>query len=177
MKSLPIKIIYISMLAFAFGSSGNQRQVLPDFSLKLIAENLEGPVGMGVANDGSNRLFIIEQKGSIRIIKNGKLLPTPFLDISKKTDHGNFFYSEKGLLGIAFHPKYKTNGKFYIFYSTSTSTKKMDNKSVIAEYTVAVPSADVAGNTSRILLEIDEPEFNHNGGCLAFGADGFLYIG
>src|SRR5947207_2071753 len=106
-------------------------------SLKLIADDLEGPIGMAVANDGSNRLFVIEQEGKIRIIKDGKLLPQPFLDITSIVDHGSGFYSEKGLLGLAFHPQYKSNGKFYVYYSSPTKEKGMDNKSVIAEYTVS----------------------------------------
>jgi len=146
-------------------------------SLKIIADGLEGPIGMATANDGSNRLFVIEQEGKIRVIKNGKLQAQPFLDITSIVDHGSGFYSEKGLLGLAFHPQYKTNGKIYMYYSAPTSAKGMDNKSVIAEYTVSTSNADVANTTGRILLEIQEPEFNHNGGQLAFGNDGYLYIG
>ncbi len=146
-------------------------------SLKLIASDLEGPVGMAVGNDGSHRLFVIEQEGRIRIIKNGNLLPQPFLDITSMVDHGSAMYSEKGLLGIAFHPQYKTNGKFYVYYSAPTSVKGMDNKSVIAEYSVSSSNPDAATNNGRIVLEIQEPESNHNGGCLQFGPDGFLYIG
>ncbi|MCY7410798.1 MAG: PQQ-dependent sugar dehydrogenase [Chitinophagales bacterium] len=145
-------------------------------SLKLIASNLEGPIGMAVPNDGSKRLFVIEQEGKIRIIFNGQLLPVPFLDVSSKLDHLNNTYSEKGLLGLAFHPQYKTVGKFYIYYSAPTSTKGMDNKSVIAEYTVS-SNKDIANTAGKIILEIEEPESNHNGGQLAFGPDGYLYIG
>src|SRR6266446_6337198 len=135
-------------------------------SLKIIAEGLEAPIGMAVANDGSNRLFVIEQEGKIRIVKDGKLLSQPFLDITSHVDHGSSMYSEKGLLGLAFHPQYKSNGKFYVYYSSPTSTKAMDNKSVIAEYTVSTSNPDLANTTGRILLEIEEPEFNHNGGQL-----------
>jgi len=120
---------------------------------------------------------VIEQEGKIRIIKEGKLLPQPFLDITSIIDHGSAMYSEKGLLGIAFHPQYKSNGKFYVYYSAPTSVKGMDNKSVIAEYTVSSSNPDVANAGGRILLEIQEPESNHNGGCLQFGQDGYLYIG
>src|SRR5262249_40243927 len=110
-------------------------------------------------------------------IKDGKLLPPPFLDITSIVDHGSAMYSEKGILGIAFHPQYKTNGKFYVYYSASTNVKGMDNKSVIAEYTVSTSNSDLANSTGRIILEIQEPESNHNGGCLQFGPDGYLYIG
>lgn len=146
-------------------------------SLKLVASDLEAPVGMSVANDGTNRLFVIEQPGVIRIIKNGTLLSAPFLDITSIVDHGSNLYSEKGLLGLAFHPQYKTNGKFYVYYSAATTVKGMDHKSVIAEYKVSASSADAATASGRVLLEIQEPESNHNGGCMQFGPDGYLYIG
>ena len=160
-------------------SNGSVKESPPAYSLslKLIASDLEGPVGMAVGNDGSNRLFVIEQEGRIRIIKNGNLLPQPFLDITSIVDHGSAMYSEKGLLGLAFHPQYKSNGKFYIYYSAPTSVKGMDNKSVIAEYSVSSSNPDAANTNGRIVLEIQEPESNHNGGCLQFGPDGFLYIG
>lgn len=85
-------------------------------------------------------------------------------------------YSEKGLLGIAFHPSYRSNGKFYIYYSAPTVTNGMDHKSVIEEYTVSA-NADVANASGRLILEIQQPESNHNGGQLCFGPDGFLYVG
>jgi glucose/arabinose dehydrogenase len=85
-------------------------------------------------------------------------------------------YSEKGLLGLAFHPDYKNNGKFYVYYSAPTSVKGMDHQSVIAEYT-APSNIDKASSDERIILEIQEPESNHNGGQLCFGPDGYLYIG
>jgi glucose/arabinose dehydrogenase len=145
-------------------------------SLKLIASDLEGPIGMAVANDGTGRLFVIEQEGRIRIISKGQLLSIPFLDVSSKLDRMNSSYSEKGLLGLAFHPQFKTNGKFYIYYSAPTSTNGMDHKSVVSEYS-ALGNTDAANTSEKIILEIEEPESNHNGGQLAFGPDGFLYIG
>jgi glucose/arabinose dehydrogenase len=146
-------------------------------SLKIWAENLEAPVGMAVANDSSNRLFIIEQQGSIRLIKNGQMLPKPFLDLRQQTDYGNIFYSEMGLLGMAFHPAFKSNGKFYVYYSASSENKDNHHKSVISEYTVSSSDPDRANPNGRKIMEIKQPESNHNGGQLAFGPDGFLYIG
>src|SRR4030095_7048326 len=145
-------------------------------SLKLIASGLKGPVGLASPDDGSERLFIIEQTGAVRIIKKGQLLEKPFIDLASKLDELNSFYSEKGLLGIAVHPEYKSNGKFYLYYSVSTATKGMDHKSVIAEYTVS-SNTDIANTTPRTILEIEEPESNHNGGQLCFGPDRYLYIG
>ncbi len=144
--------------------------------LTRVADGLEAPVGLEVANDGSNRLFVVEQRGKIRIIKNGILLHEPFLDVSNQLAKMNPLYSEKGLLGLAFHPKYRTNGKFYIYYSAPTTVRGMDHKSVLSElYVSAHP--DRANPSQRELLEIEQPESNHNGGQLAFGPDGFLYIG
>jgi glucose/arabinose dehydrogenase len=131
---------------------------------------------MAAPEDGSGRLFVIEQQGKIRIIKSGQLLPGTFLDISSKMEGPGNFYSEKGLLGLAFHPEYRSNGKFYIYYSGPPIKKGMDNTSVIAEYTVS-SNADIANTNGKVLLQIDEPEWNHNGGQLCFGPDGYLYMG
>lgn len=171
-------IIFFLLLSCSF-TARNENEEAPAYSLslKLVASDLEAPVGMAVANDGTNRLFVIEQKGAIRIIKNGALTSSPFRDITSIVDHGSNTYSEKGLLGLAFHPQYKSNGRFYVYYSSATTVKDMDHKSVIAEYTVSPSNADVAVNKGRVILEIQQPESNHNGGCLQFGKDGYLYIG
>ncbi len=142
-----------------------------------VAEMLTAPVGMAVANDGSNRLFVLEQPGRIRIIKNGKLLTQPFLDVTNKVDELNIGYSEKGLLGMAFHPQYKHNGLFYIYYSAPSSVSGSDHNSIIAAYKVSASNVDIADTAETIVLSIEEPESNHNGGQLAFGPDGNLYIG
>ena len=144
---------------------------------KIMAGILTSPVGMAVANDGSKRLFILEQPGRIRIMKNGELLAQPFLDITAIVDELNIGYSEKGLLGLAFHPRYKDNGLFYIYYSAPSNTKGSDHQSIVAAYKVSALNADVADTTASIVLSIEEPESNHNGGQLAFGPDGNLYIG
>lgn len=149
-----------------------------DFTIKTTPyiTGLTAPVGLTVANDGSNRLFVLEQPGRIRIIKNGKLVEQPFLDITSKVDELNTGYSEKGLLGLAFHPQYKTNGRFFVYYSAPSADKNYDHKSVIAEFKTSSINADVADTAEQFILTIDEPESNHNGGQLAFGNDGYLYI-
>jgi glucose/arabinose dehydrogenase len=150
---------------------------VPGIKLKLVVNGLTAPVAMDHAKDGSKRLFVCELSGKIKIIKNGTVLPKPFLDVGSKLDKVNKVYSEKGLLGIAFHPKYKSNGKFYIYYSAPSSDKKMDHKSVLVQYTVS-SNPDIADPASgKVILEVAEPESNHNGGQLAFGPDGFLYVG
>lgn len=157
----------------AIGSKGVARITI---QLKSIASGFTGPLGLGDPNDGSDRLFIVEQTGKIKIIKNGKVLPKPFLDVQDKLDNVNKVYSEKGLLGLVFHPEYKTNGRFFIYYSASGQVKESDHKSILAEYKVS-DNPDAAATAEKILLEIEQPEANHNGGQLAFGPDGFLYMG
>jgi glucose/arabinose dehydrogenase len=152
---------------------------LPAIKIKihLITEGLTSPVGLQTPGDGSSRLFVIEQSGKIRIIKNSALLPTPFLTITDKLDGLNIAYSEKGLLGLAFHPQYKTNGRFFVYYSAPYHSSGFDHKSILAEYKVSSSNPDIADVQETIIMEIPEPESNHNGGCLQFGPDGYLYIG
>jgi glucose/arabinose dehydrogenase len=169
-----IRLLLISSL-YAFELSAQ-----PPLQLKTIevAGGFTSPVGLAAPPDGTNRLFIIEQGGKIKIIKNGITLPVPFLQITHLLDGLNIAYSEKGLLGFAFHPAYRGNGKFYVHYSAKTDESGMDHKSVIAEYRTDRTNPDKADvSSARIVLEVQQPESNHNGGQLAFGPDGFLYIG
>jgi glucose/arabinose dehydrogenase len=149
----------------------------PAIKTTVVARDLTAPVAMDSPKDNSKRLFICEQTGKIKIIRNGKALEKPFLDLSAKLDDMGKAYSEKGLLGIAFHPQYKTNGRFFVYYSAPEPDSKYDHKSVLAEYKASA-DPDVADEASPyVILEIKQPEGNHNGGQLAFGPDGFLYIG
>jgi glucose/arabinose dehydrogenase len=120
-------------------------------------------------------LFVCEQEGRIRIIKNGTLLPTPFLDVSGDVIKRNG-YDERGLLGLAFHPQFQKNGKFYVYCSMPIKGGGANHRSVVREYTVAPGANTVNKSTARTVLEFPEPESNHNGGDLKFGPDGFLYI-
>lgn len=158
---------------------GKAQTNTPLLTVKLIpvARGFTSPVGMDAPADGSKRLFVFEQGGKIKINKEGKVLDEPFLNVSSKLDGLNIAYSEKGLLGMAFHPDYKNNGKFFIYYSAKTSEKGFDHKSVIAQYKVSQnPDVALAGS-EKMIMEILQPESNHNGGQLAFGNDGYLYIG
>ncbi|MCC6384066.1 MAG: PQQ-dependent sugar dehydrogenase [Bacteroidia bacterium] len=151
----------------------------PPLKLKMtkIAFGFTSPVALTSPQDGSHRMFVIEQSGKIHIIKNGKVLLVPFLNISDKIDRLNVAYSEKGLLGLAFHPQYKTNGRFFIYYSAPLKSAEFDHQSVLAEYKVS-ENPDRADEASEmILFKLAQPESNHNGGCLAFGKDGYLYVG
>ena len=125
------------------------------------------------AGDGSGRLFIVEQIGRIRILQNGVLLPAPFLDIRSLVVSGG----ERGLLSVAFHPQFKTNGAFVVDYTRASKTPSEVGDTVIERFTAA-PNANVANPASgQSLMVINQPQPNHNGGLVKFGPDGLLYIG
>lgn len=131
-----------------------------------IASGFASPVE--IANCGDNRLFIVEQDGLIRILNsNGTINTNPFLNISTLTNQSG----EQGLLGMAFHPNYSSNGFFYINYTN------ISGNTVIARYSVNASNPNLANPTGTILLTINQPYANHNGGTLKFGPDGYLYIG
>jgi glucose/arabinose dehydrogenase len=142
---------------------------LPIVALRSIAVGLDKPVFLTHAGDGSGRLFLVEKPGRILILKKGVLLPEPFLDIrSQVKSTGN----EQGLLGLAFDPKYVSNGRFFVNYIDT------DGNTVVARYLVTPDNPDRADPASgTALLHIAQPYPNHNGGDLAFGPDGYLYIG
>jgi glucose/arabinose dehydrogenase len=147
---------------------------LPDpagYLWQEVVGGLSMPVGLVNAGDGSGRLFIIEQTGLIRILKDGSLQPTPFLDLTQKVD----CCGEKGLLGLVFHPQYEQNGYLYVDYVQLINSQLY---TVIARYIVSPDHPDQADPKSekRILL-IEQPYQNHKGGQLQFGPDGYLYIG
>jgi glucose/arabinose dehydrogenase len=142
--------------------------VLGATTLTPVASGLSSPVLVTNAGDGSDRLFIVEQTGEIRVVKNGSLLPTPFLDLSGQISTGG----ERGLLGLAFHPSYETNGRFYVDFT------RTNGDTVINEYKVSSGNPDVADpSTERRIITIGQPYANHNGGNIAFGRDGYFYIG
>jgi glucose/arabinose dehydrogenase len=134
-----------------------------------VVSGLKLPVEIQNASDGSGRLFIIEKRGRILIMQDGKLMPTPFLDISTKVDSQ---HTEQGLLGLAFHPNYTRSGLFFVNYID------LNGNTVIARFQVSADDPNRADPTSEVdLLHVDQPYDNHNGGGLAFGPDGYLYIG
>ena len=146
--------------------------------LEVVASNLVSPVAAAHAGDGSGRLFIAEQQGAIRILDAAtNLLPAPFLDLSGLVTNLSPGYDERGLLGLAFHPAYAANRRFYVYYSAPKTGPGINHESIVAEYQATATNANLADPASaRIVLRLDEPEFNHNGGALAFGPDGYLYI-
>ena len=143
---------------------------LLDAAIQLtpVVSGLSSPVFVANAGDGTNRLFIVEQAGVVRVLQPGASTPTTFLDIQAKVVAGG----EQGLLGLAFHPEYSANGRFFVYY-----TRIGDGTLVIAEYRVS-DDPNVAGTGEIVLLTIPHPtNRNHNGGMLAFGPDRHLYIG
>ncbi len=134
--------------------------------LRTVATGLSQPVDI-TAPEGDPRLFVVEKPGRIRIIENGTVRPEPFLDIQSlvRTAGG-----EQGLLGLAFHPNYRSNGKFYVNYTSEVGT----GDSTIAEYQVSADPNRADPASGRVLLRIDQPRTNHNGGQLQFGG-GLLF--
>jgi len=146
-------------------------QVPNDIGLELVG-TVANNVGVRHAGDNSGRLFVITQTGYIRIIDSqGNLLATPFLDINDKVNSSG---NEQGLLGLAFHPNYSQNGLFYVNYTKSGSNS---GDTIIERYQVSADS-NVADDTSgTVIMRVIQDFSNHNGGNIAFGPDGYLYIG
>ena len=144
--------------------------IWPTISLHPLPGAFSQPVYVTHAGDNSGRLFIVERAGIIRIFKNGAQLPTPFLDIRSRVQSG---YIEQGLLSVAFPPGYAGKGYFYVDYTNMTGV----GNTIVARYFVTA-NADIADpNSEQVILNIAQPQVNHNGGQLQFGPDGYLYIG
>ncbi|PWB45368.1 MAG: hypothetical protein C3F12_10175, partial [Candidatus Methylomirabilota bacterium] len=129
---------------------------------------LSAPVYMTHARDGTGRLFIVEQAGRIRVLHPGATTSTVFLDLSGRVLSGG----ERGLLGLAFHPQFAVNRRFFVHY-----TRQPDGATVIAQYLASATIPDSAEPDETVLLMVPQPFANHNGGMLEFGPDGLLYIG
>lgn len=164
--SLPL--MFIILLGAAQPARG-------DVTLMPVASGLSNPVDIANAGDNSGRLFVVEQAGNIRIIQNGSLLPTAFLNIQSVVNFGG----ERGLLGLAFHPQYASNGRFFVYYTSKPFSGIADGDIVIARYQRSAANPNLADTASgQILLTIPHPvNANHNGGALRFGPDGYLYAG
>jgi glucose/arabinose dehydrogenase len=153
--------------------------MLPEVSIGLepVAEGFTAPVALEDPVDGDARLYVAEQTGLIFIIENGEVLDEPFLDLSNRLVDLNTAYDERGLLGLVFHPQYEQNGRFFVYYSAPTDKPGINHESILAEYHVSNDQLKADPLSAQVLLRIDQPEDNHNGGQLAFGPDGYLYIG
>ncbi len=147
-----------------------RRQAAPTaVQIQPVLSGLSNTVFVTHAHDGTNRLFVIEQVGRISVAQPGASTSTVFLDISSRVLSGG----ERGLLGLAFHPQYSSNGRFFVYY-----TRQTDGALTIAEYHVTDDPNIADSNSEIVLLTIDHPtNANHNGGMIEFGPDGYLYAG
>jgi glucose/arabinose dehydrogenase len=138
---------------------------IPALRARRIASGFASPLDLQAAPGDPERLYVVEQGGRIEVIRDGEVQPEAFLDISDRTRGGG----ERGLLGLAFHPEFGSNGRFYVNYTRPRGT------TIIAEF--RAPSPDRADPATEMpLLQVPQPFSNHNGGSVAFGNDGFLYI-
>ncbi len=167
-------IILLFVIAFTIPCASKivartKRSDFPQIKFIKIASGFIEPLQITNAQDGSNRLFVVEKGGAVKIISNGSVLATPLLNISELVSNG----SEQGLLGIAFPPSFKSKRYFYVDYTNRTGV----GNTVIARYPLSADSNVSDPKSSTTILSIKQPFTNHNGGQIAFGIDGFLYIG
>jgi glucose/arabinose dehydrogenase len=162
---------------------------LPKIRLEPISENqIVAPVGITHSGDGSGRLFVTDQRGTIHVLQEGALASEPFLNIESRLVPERAGFDERGLLGLAFHPDFGQEdsagfGRFYVYYSApdpsapGTTVDPVNHRSVIAEYRVKDSNPNLADLSSeKILMTFQQPQFNHNAGYLGFGPDSYLYI-
>lgn len=154
----------------------------PEIALVKVAEGFNDPVNVTNAGDGSGRLFVVERIGRIKIVdKDGNVKPDPFLDLTSINPLGNDVqtgFVEQGLYSVAFHPDFASNGYFYVHYASLP----FNGDGMIVRFQVDsnspdVVTADRANETAKVIMTIDQPWYNHNGGTIEFGPDGYLYIG
>jgi glucose/arabinose dehydrogenase len=167
MRTAASILIWIALLVTAINSVGSAQAVRIDLVTAL--SGFTQPVYLTNADDGTGRRFIVEQPGRILVAQRAASVSTVFLDIQSRVLSGG----EQGLLGLAFHPQYATNGRFFVNY-----TRRPDGATVIAEYHVSSTDPNQGDpNTEVVFLVIAQPYANHNGGMIEFGQDGYLYIG
>ncbi|HEY7138721.1 MAG TPA: PQQ-dependent sugar dehydrogenase [Methylomirabilota bacterium] len=161
---------------------GGQVPGVPPLALVKVADGFNDPVGVTSANDGTGRIFVVERVGRVKVVaKDGRVLPEPFLDLTKTNPLGSEVqtgFVEQGLWSIAFHPKFKENGHVFVHYSSLP----FNGASIVARYTVDRASPDritteQANKTVKVIMNIPQPYYNHYGGTIAFGPDGYLYVG
>ena len=146
--------------------------------LEPVATGLISPLTLHAPAD-DDRLFVIEQTGQVRIIEDGELLEEPFIDLSDRMVDLSEDYDERGLLGLAFHPDYADNGQFYVHYSAPLQESAPEGYNHTAHLSVFTVSDDANladMDSERVIMHIDQPQMNHDGGAIYFGPDGYLYI-
>lgn len=172
-----LRICLLLILLLIFGCSNDEQSTsttsglggsIPGIHYQLIASGFDQPLFITHAGDGSNRIFVVEKGGRIKIIQDGVVLSAPFLDLSSLVSSGG----EQGLLGLAFPPDYAARKVFYVNYTDKIGV----GNTVVARYSLTGPNTADPTSAFR-LLTITQPFSNHNGGQLLFGPDGLLYIG
>lgn len=152
----------------------------PVVELRQVATGLTAPMTLVDPDDGTDRLFIVDQIGLIRVLeKNGTLNKEPLLDVSSRMVRLNSGYDERGLLGLALHPDFKRNGRLFIYYSASLRSgapSGFDHTNRLSEFKTSGNQNRADMSSEKIILEVDIPYSNHNGGQIRFGPDGSLYV-
>lgn len=167
LSGIALIILFCSFSSRTSDNAQIEREVI-QLELEPVLAGLSSPVYVTGAKDGSNRLFIVEQGGRIKVLQPGATTPAVFLDISSRV----LFGGERGLLGLAFHRDFSNNRRFFLDY-----TRQPDGATVIAEYRASESNPNLAEFNETTVLVIPQPFANHNGGMIAFGPDRFLYIG
>ncbi len=160
-------LLLASLFVLVACDSSANAQVSEGVGLEPQTSDLSQPTAITHAGDGSGRLFVTQKGGELAIVQDGEVLPESFLDLSDMVATN----SERGFLDVAFHPNYEENGRFFVHYSDTSGD------TVIAEYSVSDDPNVADADSERVLLTAEQPYSNHNGGELAFGPDGYLYIG
>jgi len=184
----PERVLLLIVLCATVAVAGSAAPVraqeadAPAVGLRLVADGFTSPVALVEAPDGSGRRFVVDQVGVIRILTaGGNLLPEPFLDLRSRIVPLMPAFDERGVLGLAFHPGYAGNGRFFVYYSAPLrpgAPAGYDHTARVSEFRVSAANGNRADPASeRVILEVDKPQFNHNGGTLLFGpGDGYLYM-
>jgi glucose/arabinose dehydrogenase len=153
-----------------------------EVGLQPVLDGLTAPVDLVPFPDASGRSALVEQHGLVHVLVGDALLPEPFLDVRSEVIRLSTEYDERGLLGLAFHPEFATNGRVFVYYSAPVREDPVagihDHTNVLAEFQVPVPGEGAVDPASeRRILEFEQPQFSHSGGGLGFGPDGLLYLG
>lgn len=152
----------------------------PVVGLKLVAEGVTAPMEFVSAGDGTGRMFLVDQIGVVKVmLANGTMLKEPFLDVRDRMVKLAPGYDERGLLGLAFHPDFAKNGRLFVLYSAplrAGAPQGFNCTNHISEFALSKENPNKVNTSSeRIILQVDKPQMNHNGGTIAFGPDGYLY--
>lgn len=158
---------------------------LPDdaktMTLTRVAEGFGAPVDLAAPNDGTGRLFVVDQDGVIRVVFAGQVLDPPLLDLRARIDRPTLASDERGLLGLALHPSFAGNGRLFVYFNTPPTAEAPAQTATevrLSEFRISAGQPNVAdAGSERVLFRVAKPQVNHNGGQIAFGPDGYLYVG